>query len=171
MLLGWYCCDIYWKDNSVHNCGKQTICLLCPWPEQALMRSCDTCAACNFFWGHPDNDPAKSKHAALGMICKTVVFDRYVIVYSFILLFPVQAHNWVHNFQTGCICLSAVCFWADFHRSVVFVTRIVGLCVEHVDNCVTWMICQSAIGLCHFYQLLHYVTGRQPSRHDAMPYR
>ena len=105
MLLGWYCCDIYWRVNWFHNCGRQTICMLCPslaevcvvitcrpcvWPEQAIMRRCDTCAACNLFWSHPDDDPAESKHAAVGMFSKTVVFDHYVIIYLFVLLFIIQ---------------------------------------------------------------------------------
>ena len=43
----------------------------------------------------------------------------------------------MHNFKTGCICLSAVCFWAHLHRSAVLVTRIDGLFAEHVDSIVT----------------------------------
>jgi hypothetical protein len=108
----------------VHNCSAQTICMLCPslaavcavvtcrvcvWPEQALMRPCDTCAACNMFKSYPDDEPAESKHGAVAMFCKTVVFDHYLFIYLFIPLFIVQTQNWMRNFKTGCVCASAFC--------------------------------------------------------------
>ena len=96
------------------------------------------------------------------MFCKTVVFDHHLFIYLFIPLFIVQTK------KKSCVCLSVFCFCACLHMLAVLITRIVGLFAEHVESFVAWMICQSAVGLCHLYELLHYVTGKQPSRHNAM---
>jgi hypothetical protein len=107
----------------VHNFSTQTTCMLCPslaavcavvvtcrpcvWPEQALVRPCDTWAACHLLKSYPDDDLAESKHAAVGMFCKTIVFDHYLFIYLFLCL---QSKH-----KTGCItlkravCLRAVC--------------------------------------------------------------